>query len=186
MVILKRASVVVPFFVASVLLAACGNTGVEQQQQAAGNPESPGSGDQGGVLAVSGAYTALSGQRMELAQDGGKPTVLMFGSFICSECTQEANLYLNSLRNRRVAPSRVNLHTVMVGTTQDDAVQWRNTNPVPWSVGLDSASADLITQKCGRGASVPCTIVYVGGRPVLTRQGVISRQEIESYTGPWE
>ncbi len=139
-----------------------------------------------------GAFLGLDGQSQSLENDNGKPTVLVFAQFFCEECILESEHFRDSLADPMVAPSRINLITILVGDRQTDlnnsladAADFKRIYALPWTVGADP-QAELFPLYCPENLT-PCTVVQIPGRGIVMRKvGLSSRSEIETYTGAWE
>lgn len=135
---------------------------------------------------LDGTFVTPDNARINLADDEGLPTVLVFSTDACLVCRHEAKAFRDSLADSTVAPTKIKLYSVLVGAIPEDATDWKDDLELPWTVGLDDAANTLYEKYCG-GSQVPCTIVHVPSRGiVLSRIGEVTVAEIQALTGPWE
>jgi hypothetical protein len=162
----------------SLILTACGSHLPYSLQS-----QSPGNVDSGNTLA--GTFTRLDQTKEDLSASTDRPTVLIFSQDTCSVCAHEADALLLHLAHPSVNPSLVHLYTVLVGSTPEDASDWKHDHPVPWEVGIDPDQT-LFKKYCSLH-TVPCVIVYVPGKGIVMRHnGAVEFNDLTATTGKWE
>ncbi len=132
-----------------------------------------------------GSFILPNGNQVQLENDNGKPTVLIFSAEFCGICQSENENFRDSLRDPQVPPANVNLYTVMVGVPESVAQEWKTDFRLPWAVGADPRR-ELFLQYCPENIT-PCTVVHTPKDGIVYRKVDESRrEEIEKFTGPWE
>lgn len=137
------------------------------------------------VKGLTGSFSTTENTVVDLANETTTPVVLIFSQDTCLTCSEEADELRASLIAKDKAPSRVRVYTVLVGSNQEDALDWKKAHKVPWTVGYEPRS-ELLKQYCAE-PKVPCTLVYTkSGGIVFTKIGKASFEELKALTGPWE
>jgi hypothetical protein len=134
---------------------------------------------------VSGEVVGTDRQSLILNTFNHLPMVIVFAQDTCTTCRAETLEFRDSLAARTREPSQIKLVTILVGATADDAVDWKETNQVPWTVAIDGG--DLLFRRYCGGGKVPCTLVQLPDKGiVLQKVGASSVAEIKEITGDWE
>jgi peroxiredoxin len=137
-------------------------------------------------FSLSGEFSSLDGQTVNLKDDQGKPTVIFFAQDSCLICSNETKHLISGLANPQEAPANINLYTVLVGAFQEDAQAWFAGHNPPWKVGFDP-DLELFFEYFKPGSQTPSVLVFdPKAGIVLSKSGVVARSEIESLTGAWE
>src|SRR5690606_4424881 len=122
---------------------------------------------------------------VNLKDDGGLPTVLAFGSTMCSSCNEEAQAFRDHLKDKTRGPTKIRLLTVLVGATAGSVDRWKQRYQIPWTVAYDT-DASVFKQFCEED-TVPCLIIHLPDQGVVLREhGIVEMERIVNLTGPWE
>ncbi len=120
---------------------------------------------------------------MDLADDNGKPTILVFAQYNCSSCTAEADALAAALTDG-MNPTKVNLITVMVSNTIDQARTFQAAHNVSWPIVLDSYST-LFNKLCPINI-MRCHIIHEPGRGIIfSSQDAVTPAELQAISGAW-
>lgn len=126
-----------------------------------------------------------NGDSFDVVEDAGKVTLLIFGQDTCIVCGEETEHFLGSLNNPLLAPTRINMVTLLVGAIVEDADYWKFIFDVPWKVGIDT-TGEIFRQYCPLN-TVPCIVVHDPLKGIVLRHhGAIDLDYLKSLTGPWE
>ena len=125
------------------------------------------------------------GNSFKVAADPSKVTLLIFGQDTCIVCGEETEHFVASLADPMVAPSKINMVTLLVGAIVEDADYWKFIFDVPWKVGVDT-NGQIFKKYCPLN-TVPCIIVHDPAKGIVLRHhGAIDINYLKSLTGPWE
>jgi hypothetical protein len=176
------------FFVYSLffLLSACGSSIADVTDSrlvlGATNPAGPSSD----LASLTGRFVGLDSKTKNLESFEGKPVVLVFAQDLCSDCYDEHEAWIGSLKDSKLAPENVHIITVLVGATNADATAWQKDVKAPWTVGIDNKLA-LYKSYFGDAFGTPALVVGVPGKGVQYKHiGITKRTKVEEFTGAWE
>ena len=125
------------------------------------------------------------GTDLNLGDNRGKTTLLVFASEFCSICRAEAKHMVSSLKDPKVAPNKVNVYHIMIGATKEDAQFWKEDFNIPWKVGYD-LNGNLFKKLC-KEDTTPCLVVHKNEEGVVFRHhGELSLSKLKKITGAWE
>lgn len=124
----------------------------------------------------------IHGGEVLLGGGTSRPTVILFAQDTCDVCGKETEMILSHLdRDKELL---INIVTILIGTTLDDALWWEEIFGVSWKVGLDQKGA-YFKQYCPEN-TVPCIVIYDPIKGVVLRHhGELHFEQIQYYTGPW-
>jgi cytochrome oxidase Cu insertion factor (SCO1/SenC/PrrC family) len=126
---------------------------------------------------------STKGTILDISDYLDKPTLIMFAQDTCETCGHETEMIVAKL-NELGGSRNVNIITILVGTTLDDALWWEELFEVSWPVGFDH-KAELFQNYCPE-RTVPCSIIVLPMKGIVYRgHGEISFEKISYYTGPW-
>jgi hypothetical protein len=117
--------------------------------------------------------TVFEGEFMDLNGDtvdfslSSRPFVLIFASNTCTVCTKEARQLSKLFRESGGLPTNVDLATVLIGASPEDAHDWIDLHQVTWLVGIDSG--DSLFRKYCPEQKTPCILTYVPETGNLTK-----------------
>lgn len=130
-------------------------------------------------------FPDTNGQVVDLKQDPDVPTLIIFGEQFCLTCVKETKAIQNEIKNETGIPIKINLYTVLSGSSIDEAQEWKQIHKVKWTVGYDE-KAELFHQFCPKKV-VPCIVVHQPNKGIVfLKQDEVSMEELKSWTGPWE
>ncbi len=133
---------------------------------------------------LEGSFKNSTGSDVLLSNNQGLPTVIVFSEQFCGGCINEAKDFKAALANPLIAPSKINLYTVLVGDGIDVANQWKSDFGLPWIVGADE-NLKLFKTYCATPLT-PCTIIHDPQKGIVFKQaGPVSVEKIKSFTGDW-
>lgn len=133
-----------------------------------------------------GTFIDLDTKIQNLEKLTDKPLVLVFAQDLCSDCYEEHETWINSLKQANISPENVHIVTVLVGATQADATAWHADVKAPWTVGIDD-KLKLYKSYFGDAFGTPALVVGVPGKGIVYRHiGITKRAKVEEFTGAWE
>jgi hypothetical protein len=141
------------------------------------------------VSSLSGKLPTSDGGEVDLADDGGKPTILQFAVPGCSSCAHEAKNLRDNLKNKDAPPSKVRIITILNNAVFEDAQDWKQGQGSPWIVAYDSNPdpKKLVFRTYCATDVTPCLVVHTPEQGIrLSRNAEVSVGEIEGLTGKWE
>lgn len=139
-----------------------------------------------GTTYLTGSLPTTEGKTLSLDSLKERSIVLIFASDTCDICLSEAEEFRDSLKDPTVAPTHVELLSVLVGTRPKDVQFWKEDNRIPWRVGWDE-TLELYQKYCGNSAAVPCTIVQTPEKGIVYQHiGKTALKDILKLTGAWE
>ena len=180
--------------VTALLAVSCGQATSENKNTGSGDPPpplaqnpTPPNGPEEATKAdpLTGSFTGLDGNTIELGAVSDKPAVIYFAQDTCSLCAQEATELAHFLDGRQ--PINVHLVTIVIGSNAIDTDTWRqHFEPQPaWTVGF-TEDGSLVRSYFG-GIEVPAVVVYDPRKGVVAKQiGGMSITDLEALTGKWE
>ena len=121
----------------------------------------------------------------DLAKDGGKITLLVFGGSGCGSCIEEAQTLaaVTSLHGS-AAPTKINLITVLVGDTVSSGRDFKERYKITWPVVIDNDSS-LFHTLCPEPL-IRCFIFHDPNRGIYFRtQDAMTVAQMKEKTGAW-
>lgn len=126
-------------------------------------------------------YVDLEGSRVDL-KAATKAQVVMLVSDICSICRKETLALAK--RFNSTPPSEVDFHSILIGSTTDDARAWSEELGVMWAVGIDEENK-VFKKYCPEGLT-PCALVRSREGKITKFVGESDLKEWEEITGEWK
>lgn len=132
---------------------------------------------------LQGVYTDTDGNIIDLDQLGDKVTVLIFAQDTCQVCSEEAT-ELSAYAKINGDPKAFELRHLLVASVIDDAIDWKLSHQITWSVG--TTNVDLFKMYCPL-QQVPCLVVFKPNMgSTFQHTGKLSIEQIKKETGGWE
>lgn len=114
-----------------------------------------------------------------------EPLVLIFATFFCISCKEEAQALNAYFTIKGAHPKNVRIITVLAGGNPARAEQWAQINKVTWTMAADE-DASVFQSLCSERLT-PCVITQnLNSKPsIIKRIGKVPIEQLERETGPW-
>ena len=138
--------------------------------------------DKNTVSSLSGDYTDLNGNVINLDQLNSKTQVIIFAQDLCTVCSEEA-FEISDYVNKNGLPKEFEMRHILVESFIDDAKDWVQSHHVTWSVGI--GSFEVFKHYCS-SLQVPCLIVFKPNVGITYQHtGKLSIEQITREAGGW-
>ncbi len=138
--------------------------------------------DKSTVSSLSGEYTDLNGNIINLEQLNSKTQVIIFAQDLCAVCSEEA-FELSDYVKKNGLPSVFEIRHILVESFIDDAKDWVQSHQVQWSVGI--GSFEVFKNYCS-SMQVPCLIIFKPNVGITFQHtGKLSAEQITREAGGW-
>ncbi|HEY8280617.1 MAG TPA: hypothetical protein VIH99_13385 [Bdellovibrionota bacterium] len=140
---------------------------------------------------LAGVIDFADGSQMNLGQQTD-PVVLMFATYTCISCKEEAFKMVEFFRSKGGLPANAKIVTVLAGSGFSSAEKWKNkvcedesTPCVTWPVGVNDDNS-LFNTYCPDHLT-PCVLTHNLSRAptLIQRTGHVAIEDLEKETGPW-
>jgi len=115
-----------------------------------------------------------------------EPFVLMFVTYFCLSCKEEAANLAAHFALKGALPANVRLITVLAGGDGARAERWAQINKVSWSMAADFDASHF--QRLCPEQLTPCVLTQnlASATPVTKHIGLVPIDQLEKETGPWQ
>lgn len=157
-----------------------GGTGCAQNLPASSNQEANTNGATFGA-GLSGSIRTINDETINLGTVSTVPRILIFAQETCSVCAAETKKIRNYTSQKTL---NVEIYTVLVGSTREDAQDWQNFHQPTWKLAYEP-TPDLFLKYC-YPAQVPCVVAETPQKGIVFNKiGAFEIFEIEKETGLW-
>ncbi|MBK9294946.1 MAG: redoxin domain-containing protein [Oligoflexia bacterium] len=137
------------------------------------------------ISTIAAEVTGSNGEKINLGDYKDTNLVIMFAQFFCEVCKKEAYDLTQSLGAEFKEPRNAKLITIIISSSVEKALAWKQTQKVPWTVA-SIPNNKLLKNFCPEGLT-PCTVIQKPQKGVVfIHQGEVTPVEIISYVGPWQ
>lgn len=132
---------------------------------------------------LQGSFVSVDGSEVDLGAAPNSIQVVMFVSETCSICRSETR-GLVADRSARGVPKNALFYSIVVGSDQTGAQQFKSSLHIDWIVGIDDGDG-LFRKYCPEKLT-PCVLLRnPSGEATEKLIGEHSLSEWEDITGPW-
>ena len=134
---------------------------------------------------IEGDFLTTEDKTLSLSTFEKRPVIVMISAWGCRSCAEETKKlkeHLQAKMNGKKLPTNVDIVTILLSSSKEDAVDWQTSEGIPWTVGYQTDS-QIITKYC-KAMVTPCTLIRMPFQGIVFAQnGVTSPETLESFTG---